>query len=44
MSPLLEFALNAGMLSVALAVLLCSWRLLKARTSPTVSWPWTRCT
>jgi multicomponent K+:H+ antiporter subunit F len=29
MSPLLDFALNAGMLSVALAVLLCSWRLLK---------------
>lgn len=29
MSPLLDFALNASMLSVALAVLLCSWRLLK---------------
>ncbi|HMN91681.1 MAG TPA: K+/H+ antiporter subunit F [Hydrogenophaga sp.] len=29
MSPLLDFALNAGMVSVALAVLMCSWRLLK---------------
>ncbi|MCU0957438.1 MAG: K+/H+ antiporter subunit F [Hydrogenophaga sp.] len=29
MSPLLDFALNAGILSVAAAVLMCSWRLLK---------------
>ncbi len=29
MSPLLDFALNAGIVSVALAVLMCSWRLLK---------------
>ena len=28
MSPLLDFALNAGIVSVALAVLMCSWRLL----------------
>ena len=27
MSPLLDFALNVGIVSVALAVLLCSWRL-----------------
>lgn len=29
MSPLLDFALNAGIVSVALSVLMCSWRLLK---------------
>lgn len=29
MSPLLDFALNVGIVCVALAVLLCTWRLLK---------------
>jgi len=29
MSPFLDFALNAGIVSVALAFLMCSWRLLK---------------
>jgi multicomponent K+:H+ antiporter subunit F len=29
MSPLLDFALNVGIVSVALAVVLCSWRLLR---------------
>ncbi|TNF56070.1 MAG: K+/H+ antiporter subunit F [Burkholderiales bacterium] len=29
MSPLLDFALNVGILSVAAAVLMCSWRLFK---------------
>lgn len=29
MSPLLDFALNVGIVCVALSVLMCSWRLLK---------------
>jgi len=29
MTPLLQFALNVGIGTVALAVLLCSWRLFK---------------
>ena len=28
MTPLLEFALNAGVVTVAIAVVLCTWRLL----------------
>ncbi|MCU0932419.1 MAG: K+/H+ antiporter subunit F [Serpentinimonas sp.] len=34
MTPLLEFALNAGVVVVAIAVVLCAWRLLAGPEVP----------